>query len=234
MKMYFSKLFQLSFLAVMAMSLISFSARAAELDDAHELVDEAYYSIKKILENERQGDRAMGYIKTAKAIFISPQILKGAFIIGAEGGSGIIMARASNGEWSYPGFFKMGAASVGLQLGAQNMELLLTIQTGNGLRAILDDKVTLGGDLSAAVGSKGEGVSGTTTTNIGADVYSFSRNQGGFVGASVEGAAIWEDKARNAAFYGEGATSEDIILNGKFANEKADKLRDYLSSLPMN
>ncbi len=201
--------------------------------DAIELVEESYFTIEKILASEHTGAIALKYLKAAKAVFISPEILKGAFFIGGEGGSGIIMARASNGEWSYPAFFDVGAGSFGIQFGARKSELMLTIQNGKGLTAILNDKVTLGGELSAAIGPVGEGMEGTTTTNLKADVYSFSVNKGGFIGASIEGAAIWEDEEANAAFYEEGAHSDEIILNGKYSNPAADKLRALLASIPM-
>lgn len=223
-------------MSLVGLSLVFSATTVVQADaktEAMELIDEAYFTIEKILQSEKTGDTALRYLKSAKAVFISPQILKGAFFVGGEGGSGIILARASNGEWSYPAFFDIGSASFGLQVGAQASELLLTIQTGKGLTSIIDDKVTLGGELSAAIGPVGEGMGGTTTTNMNADIYSFSVNQGGFIGASVEGAAIWEDEEANAAFYEDGAHSNDIILHGKYSNPAADKLRNLLASFPM-
>ncbi|MDX1737831.1 MAG: lipid-binding SYLF domain-containing protein [Alphaproteobacteria bacterium] len=217
----------------MAIFMVATPAKATELQDAQETIDEALYSIKKILELEKTGPIAEKYLKRARAVFIAPEVLKAALFVGAEGGSGVIMARAANGEWSYPGFFKMGTASFGLQMGAQKTEMLVTIQNLESLNAILEDNVTIGADVSAAVGPVGEGLASNATTNIEADVYSFSVNKGGFIGMSLEGASIWADKEANAAYYGADATVEDIIVNGKHSNPAAEKLRAFLATIPM-
>lgn len=211
------------------------AVQADPKEDARELVDEALYTVKKMSNHERHGAKVKHYMKNAKAVFVVPELLKGALFVGGEGGSGVLLARADNGVWSYPAFFDMGAGSFGLQVGAQSSELMLIVMTGKGLSAILDNKVKLGGDLSAAVGPIGEGVEASTTTNMGADVIAYSTNKGAFLGASVDGAVIWADHADNMAYYDNtAATPKNIVLNGQYANPHADKLRELLASFPAN
>ncbi|WP_259781520.1 lipid-binding SYLF domain-containing protein [Aestuariispira ectoiniformans] len=214
---------------------VATAAYASPKEDAQELVDEALYTVKKMSNHERHGEKVKHYMKDAKAVFVVPELLKGAFLVGGEGGSGVLLARADNGEWSYPAFFDMGSGSIGLQIGAQSSELMLIVMTGKGLSAILNNKVKLGGDISAAVGPVGEGLEASTTTNLGADVIAYSTSKGAFIGASVDGAVIWADHEDNMGYYDNtSATPKDIVLNGKYANAHADKLRELLASFPHN
>jgi len=70
------------------------------------------------------------HMKDAKALFIIPQFLKGAFVFGGAGGSGVVLVKnEKTGEWSHPGFYTMISASFGLQFGAQASELILMVMT---------------------------------------------------------------------------------------------------------
>ncbi|RED51222.1 lipid-binding SYLF domain-containing protein [Aestuariispira insulae] len=202
--------------------------------DADELVQEAVFTVERMRSHERHGEKVEHYMKRAKAVFIVPEMLKGAFLIGGEGGSGVLLARADNGQWSYPAFYNIGSGSFGLQVGAQSSEVMLIVMTGKGLSAILDRKVTLGGDISAAAGPIGEGMEASTTTNLDADVLAYSTAKGAFIGASVEGAVIWPSEDDNQAYYGAGAKPKDIILNGKYRNGSSDSLRELLASFKKN
>ena len=126
----------------------------------------------------------------AKAVMVFPMLLKGAFLVGGEGGTGVLLSRDEAGNWSSPAFYTLGALSFGLQIGGQASEAMLIIMTDRGLKSIIDDQVKLGGDLSVAVGPVGVGTAAATTTAFSADVYSYSVNQGLYLGGSLEGAVI--------------------------------------------
>src|SRR3546814_2885808 len=91
-------------------------------------------------------------MRRAKAVMIFPSLLKGAFFIGGEGGSGVLLTRDPEGNWSNPAFYTMGTVSFGLQFGGQSSEAILVVMTDAGLKAIMADQVKLGADLSAAAG----------------------------------------------------------------------------------
>ena len=202
--------------------------------EAEELVQEAVFTVERMRSHERHGAKVEHYMAKAKAVFVVPQMLKGAFLVGGEGGSGVLLAKAPNGQWSYPAFYNIGSGSFGLQIGAQSSEVLLIVMTGKGLSAILDRKVTLGGDLSAAAGPIGEGMEASTTTNLDADVLAYSTAKGAFIGASVEGAVIWPSEDDNKSYYGTEAKPKDIILNGQYQNMHSDELRQLLASFKTN
>ena len=197
-----------------------------------QLVSQAHFTIQRMAKDKNIGPDVRNTIQRAKAVMLFPNVLKGAFFVGAEGGNGILMAKDSNGNWGYPAFFTMGSASFGLQFGGQSQEILLLIMSDRGLASILQNEVKLGGDLSVAAGPVGVGAGAATTTNLSADIYSFSINQGVFVGASVEGAIIHPRKSKNKSYYGsEKATAEEIILKGKYQNVQANALRSSLRNL---
>ena len=197
-----------------------------------QLVSKAHFTIQRMAKDKNIGPSIRNIIRRAKAVMIFPNVLKGAFFIGAEGGNGILIAKDSNQNWGYPAFFTMGSASFGLQFGGQSQEILLLIMSNSGLTSILQNEVKLGGDLSVAAGPVGVGAGAATTTNLSADIYSFSINQGAFVGASVEGAIIHPRQSKNKSYYGsEKATAEEIMLKGRYQNVQANALRSSLRNL---
>ena len=208
------------------------NALAGSSLDEKELVTKAHYTVERMSQDKNVGPNVRNLIKRAKAVMVFPNVLKGAFFFGAEGGNGVLVAKNANGNWGYPAFYTMGSASFGLQIGGQSQEIILLIMSERGLSSVLSNEVKLGADISAAAGPKGVGAEASTTTNLRADIYSFSMNQGAFLGASVEGAIIHPRNAKNHAYYGNpGVSAEDIVLHGRYQNVHADKLRDSLRKL---
>ncbi len=206
--------------------------RTARADSAAEaLVEKARLTFISMY-NDPNYVQLKRHMKLAKAVLIVPNQLKGAFFVGAQGGSGVLVARDANGAWGYPAFYTIGAGSIGFQAGFQNSEVVLVVLTDRGLNAIIENQVKLGVDVSIAMGPIGEGLSGATTTAFGGDVVAFARTEGLFVGGSLEGAVIVKRDDWNSEFYGQGANPRDIVLGNKYANPKANAMREALQSAP--
>ncbi len=203
---------------------------ATAAPDQEAIVEKARHSLQSVARHTDVGPTMRSLMKRAKAVVIFPSILKGAFFVGAEGGSGVLLAKGSNGQWSYPAFYTMGGASFGLQIGGQSSEVVLLIMTSKGINSIIDNKVKLGGDVSVAVGPIGLGAEAATTTNLRADIYSFSQNAGAYIGASVAGSVIQGRQSWNTDYYkSENATPKAVVLEGKYINVHADPLRKALA-----
>jgi lipid-binding SYLF domain-containing protein len=166
-------------------------------------------------------------MKSAKAVLIFPELYKGGFVLGAEGGTGILSARGAQG-WSQPAFYDLMAGSVGLQIGGQVSEVVVTIMSDKALNAVLTDQFKFGGDMSIAVGPIGKGIGADTTTNMQADAYTFAKTAGLFGGVSFEGAGIIKKDAWNHAYYGQGATPRGIVVENKFKNPNTQALLNSL------
>ncbi|MEE4243491.1 MAG: lipid-binding SYLF domain-containing protein [Desulfopila sp.] len=208
---------------VLSMFLLVPSLQASEADSLL-LVNKATLTIASFT-----GDQNSAFFKKtakdAKAILIIPQSIKGAFLVGGSGGSGVLLARNSEtGEWGYPAFYTLAALSVGLQIGGESSEIMLMIMTERGMEKLLTSSFKLGADTSVAVGPVGAGMAAKT-----ADVYSYSISKGAFVGASLDGAVIKTRDKLNAAFYGKEVSPTDIIIRKTVSNTQADPLRMALS-----
>jgi len=201
----------------------------ADSSDGQLLVDQAKLTAQNLLNDKDMPDLRY-WMKRAKAVLIVPSLLKAGFLVGAEGGSGVLLTRDAKGVWSYPAFYTLGAGSFGLQIGLKSSETIFLIMSDGGLQALLENPVKLGADVSMAVGPVGGGVSGATTTNLRSDVYSFSKSKGLFGGISFDGAVAVPRNDMNEAFYGKPANSKEIVLQRMFANKSADSLRRSLRS----
>ncbi|HWW76600.1 MAG TPA: lipid-binding SYLF domain-containing protein, partial [Pyrinomonadaceae bacterium] len=156
----------------------------------------------------------------AEAVAVFPGMLKAGFVVGGRGGSGVISRRVTGG-WSAPAFFKMGGASVGLQIGAAKTDLILLFMNESALKGLLEDKLEVGGEASAAAGPVGRAAAASTNLTLDAGILSYSRSKGLFAGLELKGAVINPDNNLNEALYGLKARD---ILTGANKVQMADVL----------
>jgi lipid-binding SYLF domain-containing protein len=134
-------------------------------------------------------------LKDAKGLAILT-VVKAAFLVSGQGGTGVVVARTSGG-WSGPSGIGTGGAGFGFQVGAQVTEIVIVLN------------VAIGAELSAAAGPVGR--------NLGADVmpvaamYTYSLTQGLFAGVSLEGTVIVARDEANDAYYGRDTTPAEIL-----------------------
>jgi lipid-binding SYLF domain-containing protein len=199
------------------------------LSDQEELIERSRLTFLKLIDHPEFPELKQ-YVHHAKAVLIVPSLIKGGFFIGGEGGSGVLVARSAEGGWSYPAFYTLGAGSLGIQFGGQVGEVIFTIMTENGLKAVLSNQMKLGVDASIAVGPIGKGVEASTTTNFNSDIYQFAKTEGLFGGGAFEGAWIQKRDDWNRGFYGGAVTPQQIVLRNEVSNPGAESLRQALSA----
>ncbi len=192
---------------------------------AEELVEESRFSIERMLADPDL-PKLREWIGKARGVLIIPELVKGGFILGAEGGSGVLMVRGADGTWSSPAFYTLAAGSFGFQAGGQVSEVVFTLMTEGAVEALLSDEIKLGVDASVAVGPLGMGIEVSTTTNLDADIYAVSKSVGLFGGGSLEGAKLISRGAWNAEYYGAAATPRAVVIERSFFNPQAEKLRN--------
>ena len=162
-------------------------------------------------------------LKNAQGVLIAPQVLKGAFIFGASGGSGVLLARDKKGKWGGPCFYTFGEGSFGLQIGAEASEVVLLVMTERGVTTLLSDSVKLGVDIGVAVGPVGMGAD-ASTANLSADILTFSKSKGLYGGISLEGAVLVTRGDWNNAYYGHPAKPTDILVRRSVSSPHAQTL----------
>ncbi len=189
------------------------------------LIDQATVTFKSFLSDPNM-TWFRSHLSTCKGLLIVPQLLKGAFIIGAEGGTGVLVARDQyTGQWSQPAFYNLVSVSFGLQAGAQSAQIILMIMTDKGLDALLSTSIKLGADVSIAAGPYGAGAKAETV-----DVLAFSRAKGIFGGISIEGAIITPKDSWNIAYYQKNVRPVDIIVRKIVKNPYSDKLLSVITA----
>lgn len=176
------------------------SASAKQLKDASKKAESAARVFEQIM---GAPDRSIpkDLLDRAEAVAVFPGMLKAGLVVGGRGGSGIISRRVTGG-WSAPAFFKMGGASVGLQIGAAKTDLVLLFMNDSALRGLLEDKLEVGGEASAAAGPVGRAAAASTNLTLDAGILSYSRSKGLFAGLEIKGAVINPDNNLNEALYG--------------------------------
>ncbi len=201
---------------------------------AQQIVDRARTTVETL--SSRQDIKgARENLAKAKGVMVFPQLVKGAFLVGGEGGTGVVLVRQSDGSWGYPAFYNMLGGSFGLQLGIESTEAMFLIMTQKGLDSILKNQVKLGADVSVAIGPIGVGMGADKTSpdSTAADIFVYSKTSGLFGGGALKGAAIDQRKDLNQAYYLSEATPRQILLDGQFSNSYADDLRAALSLQPI-
>ena len=152
-----------------------------------------------------------GIWKKAECVVVIPSLRKAGFIVGAEGGDGVLSCRRGAG-WTAPIFMELAKGSVGLQAGVQSTQLVLVIMNRRGLDKLLSNKVTLGADASVAAGPVGRTASAATDAQLTAEMLSYSRSKGIFAGIDLSGGSLRPDKEANARAYGANVTARDVAL----------------------
>lgn len=197
---------------------------------ARQIITSAELTYEKFLASQdRPMERFRQLLPRAEGIVILPGVVKGGFIVGAEGGNGVLLAKDASGAWGQPAFYLMAAGSVGLQAGAQVGDMILLVFSRDAVGSIITHQGKLSADLGLTIGTVGAGVEAATTTNIGADVLAFTQGIGVFAGGALEAAALIRRSDLNTAFYGQPVTPADIVLHGSVRNPAADGLRGSLA-----
>ena len=138
----------------------------------------------------------------AQGVAIIPDVIKIGFIAGARRGHGVVLVRDRDGEWSLPQFVTLTGGSVGWQAGVQGSDVVLVFTTKKGVEGLMQGKFTIGADVAAAAGPVGRNASAATDERLKAEILSYSRSRGLFLGASIDGSVLEVDHASHVAYYG--------------------------------
>jgi len=153
-------------------------------------------------------DIPLSTVEKADCIIILPSVKKFAVGIGGTGGRGPMTCREGanfTGKWSPPAMYSIGGASAGFQIGGTAKDFVILVMAPSAANKVLDGKVKVGSDATAAAGS---GASASTST---ADMLTYSRTSGVFAGVSLDGASLDPDSDANQRLYGKPASAREIV-----------------------
>ena len=170
-------------------------------------------------------------IKSGKGVAIFPAVTKAGLMIGGQVGEGLVLLRNSNGTWNGPSFMSLSGASIGIQIGAQSVGLVLVITNEEGLRAFTGgNSFKLGADVAIAAGPVGRDASAATDSRAKASIYSYSMSKGLFAGMSFEGSVLNQNRDANRAYWGRDVSAE-AALKKPASGKKIKNLVDSLNAL---
>ena len=149
-------------------------------------------------------------LEKARCVVVVPGLKKVAFIGGGKYGRGYAACMTRKG-WSPPAAVRIEGGSFGLQLGGSSTDVIMLVLNEGGMKKLLSDKFTLGGEAAAAAGPVGRNTSANTDVLMKAEILSWSRSHGVFAGLSLEGATLRQDQDENAKLYGKPLTNEEIL-----------------------
>lgn len=150
----------------------------------------------------------------AECVLVFPDVIKAAFIVGGQGGSGVASCRSGNG-WSAPAYFNLGGGSIGWQIGGESTDYVLLVMNKDGINTLLKDKFQLGADASVAAGPVGRQTGASTDIALNSQMLSYSRTKGLFAGIALKGAVIKVDESDMRDVYGSGVSARDALLGNQ-------------------
>lgn len=194
-------------------SAVTLPIHAEKMSDLNDRLAAATKVIDQI-QNTPDGGVPDYIVSKATCIGVIPSVLKGAFIVGASYGQGVVTCRTPNG-WSAPVFIRLAGGSFGFQIGGQATDLVLVAVNDKGFQDLLQSKFKLGADAAAAAGPVGRNASAATDLKLNAELLTYSRSKGLFAGIDLNGAVVSQNTDDTNAFYGGQAKPFEAILHGQ-------------------
>jgi lipid-binding SYLF domain-containing protein len=148
-------------------------------------------------------------LEGAKCVAVIPKLVKGAFVVGGEHGTGVATCRTSTGSWSAPAPFSVSGISWGPQIGGKSTDLVMFIMNDQGMNDLMAGHVKVGADVSAAAGPVGR--SASVEGGYKAGILTYSASKGAFIGASLNGAELQQDNKATRAWYNKDVPFRDIL-----------------------
>lgn len=201
-----------------SMTTVAFAAdREVKVDDRLDASAEALTDMMRASDQGIPQD----LIDKAHCVVVVPGMKKAGFIFGGKYGRGFAVCRRHDGVgWSAPAAMRVEGGSFGFQIGASETDVVLLVTNDHGMRHLLSDKFTLGGEATVAAGPIGRDASAQTDAMMHAEMLSYSRSRGLFAGISLEGATLRPDGDTNKELYGHESTNREI-LTGDFKTPEA-------------
>jgi lipid-binding SYLF domain-containing protein len=182
---------------------------ASSREDLQARIDEAKLVLDHIMA-AKDSTIPMNILQQATCVGVVPGMMKGAILVGAQYGQGVVTCRTGHG-WSAPVFIRMAGGSFGFQIGGQSTDLILIAVNDRGFQDLLKNKFKIGGDASAAAGPVGRAGQAATDWKMGAELLSYSRAKGLFAGIDLDGTSVSQNSEDTEVYYGQPHSFQEIL-----------------------
>ena len=147
-------------------------------------------------------------LANADCVAVIPGFKKGAAVVGVGYGRGFISCRKEGG-WSAPAAVKLQSASLGVQVGGEEIDIVILSLDPSKRANLLSERFAVGTDASAAWGN-----GKTAHEDPNAKILFFGHTKGMFGGFGLDGATLSRDESGDKALYGKGASNGEIVDGG--------------------
>ena len=203
-----------------------FSAWAASKSDDEETIRNATSVLTAMLSSK---DVPASALAKADCVIVMPRVKKFAVGIGGTGGRGPMSCREGadfKGKWSPPAMYSIGGASAGFQVGGTSTDFVLLVMSNSAVEKVLNGKVKVGADVSAAAGP-----GATTGGKVGGeDILTYARAKGLFAGVSLDGSTLSPDSDANQRLYGQATPAKEIVSGKATATDSGKEFMALLNS----
>ena len=173
----------------------------------------------------KQNPQLKRWLAKAKGVYLVPEFGRGALIVGARGGAGVVLAK-NDGKWSDPAFYDFGGISIGAQAGGSGGKVAFLLMTKKAVDAFKGGNQV---SLNAGAGLTIVNFSHDSQASWGkSDIIMWSDNSGAYAGASVSISDLNFAQDNNQSYYGR-KVQPDRILAGDIDTPDATALKDALT-----
>lgn len=210
--------------------LFTSNVAAADTKDQRKRLREAVQVLQEI-QSSPDENIPSDLIAQARGIMIFPTLVKVGFIGAVRYGKGVASVRdPKTGKWGPPAFLTTAGGSVGFQIGAEAVDLILLIMSQRGVEGLMKSKFTLGADAAVSAGPVGRHAEAGSDVTFKGEIYSYSRSKGAFAGISVKGTAINEDTDANWGYYDRPLSPKDILIDHR-VKKYSESTRRFMKDL---
>lgn len=170
-------------------------------------------------------------IQNAVGLAIFTSMRSGLWTSGS-GGSGVLIARKSDGTWSPPSGLMLQTAALGFLLGVDAYDCVVVINTFTMLEAIGRPKATLGTDVAMTAGplvALGLLENDVGFTDLSDTVFTYVKSKGQLADVKLDGTVLNERTDENDRFYGNSFSVPKILAGD--VNQSMPQLRPLTEML---
>jgi SH3 domain-containing YSC84-like protein 1 len=209
---------------VLAVTAMAASAAYADPSSrAQDRVEDATH----LVDHMKEDPNLAQLLHEARGVFIIPHYGKAAFIVGGQGGGGVVLARRDE-RWTDPAFFDIGGGSIGWQAGATGGSIVMMLMTPRAMDRFEHSKGKW--SLHAGVSLTVVRYSGNAALSTrGADIIAWTDTSGLYGGLTAGVTDITPDNRLDRDYYHSDVTPR-TILTGMVSTHRADHLVDALST----
>jgi len=166
---------------------------------------------------DRKGNNTKSFVKIPPSVLQQAQGLAiftvfrtGLHLSGASG-SGILIARQSDGSFGPPSGILLHTVGIGFLIGIDIYDTVLVLRTKEAVDAFKHPKVSIGAELSVAAGPLGSGGALDMGFRDKAPAWVYTKSKGLYAGIALDGTIVVERKDENERFYGRRVKAEELI-----------------------